>query len=74
MSLIHLPTLSRNKLGDFIDWDAPKIVPQADMSLKFNQTERRDAAVYTFRARFKDGTEMTRDTRLLVRCKLLIPY
>lgn len=77
MSIIqkfNLIMFSRNKLGDFIDWDAPKIVPQPDMSLKFNQTERRDAAVYTFRARFKDGTEMTRDTRLLVRCKFIFPY
>ena len=72
MSLIHLPTLSRNKLGDFIDRYAPDLVIHQDLSLKLEEASRSDTTTYTFKAKFKDGTEVTSNTLLQVRCECLI--
>ena len=69
---IHLITLSRNKLGDFIDRHAPDLVIQPDLSLKLDEATRSDTTTYTFKAKFKDGTEVTSNTLLQVRCECLI--
>ena len=69
---IHLVTLSRNKLGDFIDRHAPDLVIQQDLSLKLEEASRSDTTTYTFKAKFKDGTEVTSNTLLQVRCECLI--
>ena len=65
---IHLLTLSRNKLGDFIDRHAPDLVIQ----LKLDEATRSDTTTYTFKAKFKDGTEVTSNTLLQVICECLI--
>ena len=72
LSLIHLVTPSRNKLGDFIDRYAPDLVIQPDLSLKLEEATRSDTTAYTFKAMFKDGTEVTSNTLLQVRCECLI--
>ena len=64
--------LSRNKLGDFIDRHAPDLVIQQDLSLKLDKATRSDTTTYTFKAKFKDGTEVTSNTLLQVRCECLI--
>ena len=69
---IHLITLSRSKLGDFIDRYAPDLVIQQDLSLKLDKATRSDTTTYTFKAKFKDGTEVTSNTLLQVRCECLI--
>ena len=69
---IHVLTLSRNKLGDFIDRYAPVLVIQQDLSLKLDEATRSDTTTYTFKAKFKDGTEVTSNTLLQVRCECLI--
>ena len=69
---IHVLTLSRNKLGDFIDRYAPDLVIQQDLSLKLDEATRSDTTTYAFKAKFKDGTEVTSNTLLQVRCECLI--
>ena len=68
---IHLITPSRNKLGDFIDRHAPDLVIQQNLSLKLDEATRSDTTTYTFKAKFKDGTEVTSNTLLQVRCECL---
>ena len=41
----------------------------SDSSLKLVKAGRGDATTYTFKARFKDGTEVTQDVLLQIRCK-----
>ena len=69
---IQLFTPSRNKLGDFIDRYAPDLVIQQDLSLKLDEATRSDTTTYTFKAKFKDGTEVASNTLLQVRCECLI--